>query len=158
MGCSVSNGSGSLLFHFSARNLRNRRAYIHVRSLRATSKALTFDPARLSALTHLEELSIDLKTEGLLTQQPFLKLLCRHISSSISDHKLTILTLTSLPRIDIPLLRLISGFSLLVDLHLSTTERLDFSCCWICLEESMGLTIHSPVPDMFLDSTCMAVR
>ncbi|KAJ6607502.1 hypothetical protein B0H10DRAFT_552166 [Mycena sp. CBHHK59/15] len=128
-----------------------------IRSLRAPSKALTLDPVPLAALTHLQELSIDLEAEGLATQHSILK----HLLSPITNasHNLTLLALTSLPRIDIPLLRLIADcFPYLVDLYLSCTERLDFSCCWNCCGESLGLTIHSPVPDMFSDSTDMAVR
>ncbi|KAJ7043589.1 hypothetical protein C8F04DRAFT_912922, partial [Mycena alexandri] len=124
-----------------------------VRSLRASSKTLydRFHSARLAALTHLEELSVDLATEGLNTQKPFLKLIDK------ASHKLTMLTLTSLPCIDIPLLRLIAGtFPYLIDLYLSCTERLEFHC-WSCYEESLSRTIHSPIPDMFFDCRAMAI-
>ncbi|KAJ7180646.1 hypothetical protein C8R46DRAFT_861599, partial [Mycena filopes] len=124
-----------------------------VRSLRASSKTLydRFYSARLAALTHLEELSIDLATEGLNTQKPVLKLIDK------ASPKLTMLTLTSLPCIDIPLLHLIADtFPCLVDLYLSCTERLEFHC-WSCYEESLGRTMHSPVPDMFSDSRAMAL-
>ncbi|KAJ7765410.1 hypothetical protein DFH07DRAFT_363684 [Mycena maculata] len=142
--------------------------FVWVRSLRAASQTLIpalkshpIAPSHSESLavlsTHLQELSIDLDSEGFVTQHPFLQLLCRHLLPHNTFHKLTMLTLTSLPRIDIPLLRLIAGsFPLLVDLYLSSTERLDFHC-WHCYEESLGLTIHSPVPDMFSDSRAMAV-
>jgi hypothetical protein len=111
-----------------------------------------FHSARLAALTHLEELSVDLATEGLNTEKPFLKIIDK------ASHKLTMLTLTSLPCIDIPLLRLIAGtFPCLIDLHLSCTERREFHC-WSCYEESLGRRIHSSIPDIFYDSRAMAVR
>ncbi|KAF7356609.1 Deacetylase sirtuin-type domain-containing protein [Mycena venus] len=125
-----------------------------VRSLRTSSKTLMgrFHSARLAALSHLEELSVDLATEGLITQKPFLKLI--HNASA----KLTMLTLTSLPCVDIPLLRLISAtFPCLLDLYLSCTERLELHCCWSCYEESLGRTTHSPIPDMFSSCTEMAI-
>lgn len=110
-----------------------------------------FHSARLAALTHLEKLVVDFATEGLTTQKLALKLIAQ------ASRKLTNLTLTSLPRIDIPLLRLIADtFPCLVDLHLSCTERLDFHC-WNCYEESLGCTTHSPVPGMFYDTRDMAV-
>ncbi|KAJ7334108.1 hypothetical protein DFH08DRAFT_750201, partial [Mycena albidolilacea] len=124
-----------------------------VRSLRATSRTLMgrFHSARLAALTHLEELSVDLAPEGLATQKPLLKLIDK------ASHKLTTLTLTSLPCVDIPLLRLIAAtFPCLLDLYLSCTERLEFHC-WSCYEESLGQTTHSPIPDMFSDSRNMAI-
>ncbi|KAJ6581478.1 hypothetical protein B0H19DRAFT_508151 [Mycena capillaripes] len=124
-----------------------------IRSLRASSKTLMnrFHSARLAALTHLEELSIDLATEGLVTQKPFLKIIEK------ASPKLTMLTLTSLPYIDIALLRLIASTfpSCLTDLYLSCTERLEFHC-WDCYAESLGRTIHSPIPDMFSDCRNMA--
>ncbi|KAJ7252787.1 hypothetical protein B0H12DRAFT_611720 [Mycena haematopus] len=125
----------------------NGECFTWVRSLRAPSKTLMgrFHSARLAALTHLEELSLDLATEGLITQKPFLKLI------NNASPKLTMLTLSSLPCIDIPLLRLITAtFPCLFDLYLSCTERLEFHC-WSCYEESLGRTIHSPIPDMFSD-------
>ncbi|KAJ7668327.1 hypothetical protein B0H17DRAFT_222001 [Mycena rosella] len=136
-----------------------------VRSLRASSKTLAFHSDQLAALTNLQELSLDLGTEGLFTQHPILKQIFRYLLSGSSpinninpSHTLTVLTLTSLPRIDIPLLRLITdSFPRLVDLHLSCTERLDLHCCWCCYEESFGITIHSPVPDMFSRSRDMAI-
>ncbi|KAJ7504404.1 hypothetical protein B0H11DRAFT_515485 [Mycena galericulata] len=148
----------------------SRPAITWLRSLRAASQtlvpALTNHPihpsqsANLAILTHLQELSIDLQTEGFVTQHPFLKLVCRHLLYFLPDntpHKLTMLTLTAIPRIDIPLLRLIANsFPCLLDLFLSSTERLDFHC-WSCYEESLGLTAHSPVPDMFSCSRAMAV-
>ncbi|KAJ6591596.1 hypothetical protein DFH09DRAFT_179185, partial [Mycena vulgaris] len=141
---------------------RTGECFTWVRSLRASSTTLTFHSAqRLAALTHLQELSVDLRTEGLFTQQPVLKRICRDLLSSSThnaSHTLTMLTLTSLPRIDIPLLRLIAiSFPRLFDLHLGCTERLDLHCCWSCYEESLGVTIHSPVPDMFSRSRDMAV-
>ncbi|KAJ7155396.1 hypothetical protein C8R43DRAFT_884454 [Mycena crocata] len=130
-----------------------------IRSLCAPSKTLLFHSAQLGALTHLETLSIDLYSEGLVTQHPCLKRICLELLSSPienASHKLTMLTLTSLPHLDVPLLRLIgNNFPCLIDLHLSCTERLDLTCCWHCYEESLGLTIHSPIPEVYPDSTAM---
>ncbi|KAJ7091348.1 hypothetical protein B0H15DRAFT_977221, partial [Mycena belliarum] len=149
----------------SAEKQIGENCFSWVRTLRASSKTLTFHSAQLSALNYLQELSVDLSTEGLRSQLPILKRICLALLSCCSSvdninasHTLTILTLTSLPRIDIPLLRLIAeSFPRLVDLHLSCTERLDLHCCWLCYEESLGVTVHSPVPEMFSHSRDMAV-
>ncbi|KAJ6518788.1 hypothetical protein C8R45DRAFT_779375, partial [Mycena sanguinolenta] len=131
----------------------NGECFTWVRSLRAPSKTLMgrFHSARLTALTHLEELSVDLASEGFITQKHFLKLI------DIASPKLTVFTLTSLPCIDIPLLRLVAAtFPCLIDIYLSCTERLEFHC-WSCYEESLGRTTHSPIPDIFSDSRGMAI-
>ncbi|KAF8880193.1 hypothetical protein BD779DRAFT_1676064 [Infundibulicybe gibba] len=94
----------------------------------------------------LRSLDVQFAQEGLSTQHARLTLLVKNIIAT----NLTSLTLSSLPRIDIPLLRLIvKSFPRLVNLHLSCTERLDFNCCWVCFEDSLGCTIHSPVPDSY---------
>ncbi|KAJ7623238.1 hypothetical protein FB45DRAFT_925014 [Roridomyces roridus] len=140
--------------------LHSHESFTWVRSLRASSQTLI--PAvnnpgaatSIALLTRLEELSVDLEAEGFVTQQPFLKLLCKHIHSSC---QLTVLVLTSLPRIDIPLLRMIvESFPHLVELHLSSSERLDLHC-WDCYQDSLELTLHSPIPDMFSDPKSMAI-
>lgn len=132
------------------------------RTLWTASKSIVFEPARLGSLTHLQELSISFENEGLSTQNPVFKLFCQHLLSSALDnasHKLTCLTLTSLPRIDTSILRLIArSFPCLLDLYLSCTERLDFaSCCWGCAIDSLECTIHSPIPGIFLDENALAV-
>ncbi|KAF7370611.1 Deacetylase sirtuin-type domain-containing protein [Mycena sanguinolenta] len=131
----------------------NGECFTWVRSLRAPSKTLMgrFHSAQLAALTYLEELFVDLASEGFTTQKHFLKLI------NNASPKLTVLALTSLPCIDIPLLRLIAtAFPCLLDLYLSCTERLEFHC-WSCYEESLGRTIHSPIPGIFSDSRGMAI-
>ncbi|KAK7012227.1 deacetylase sirtuin-type domain-containing protein [Favolaschia claudopus] len=127
-------------------------SFTWVKSIRASSKTLMgrYHSARLAALTHLDELSIDLATEGLITQKPFLKLI------DSASPRLTMLTLTSLPCIDMQLLKFIAAtFPCLLDLYLSCTERLHFHC-WSCYEESLGRTTHSPIPDVFSSATHMA--
>lgn len=133
------------------------RAYINSRSLCASSKILSYKPKALCLLTHLQYLSIDLAQEGLSTQHPRLKILFAFLEFGASA-SLTSLTLSSLPRIDALLLQLIaSSFPRLTDLYLSCTERLEFSCCWTCFEDSLGCTIHSPIPDNYIDVQQLAV-
>ncbi|KIM88111.1 hypothetical protein PILCRDRAFT_814013 [Piloderma croceum F 1598] len=68
------------------------------------------------------------------------------------------LTLTSLSRIDVPLLKIISTrFRHLIKLSLSCTELLDLNCCWACLADSASSIMHSPIPDMFPTSKDLAV-
>ncbi|KAJ7066608.1 hypothetical protein C8F01DRAFT_709812 [Mycena amicta] len=136
----------------SLANNTHRDCYTWVRSLIATSRALIgpFQLAHLSVLPHLEQLSIDFATDGLATQKFAMQLLDE------APRNLTILVLTSLPSINIPLLRSIAfRFPFLVRLQLSAIERLEYHC-WNCYEESLGCTIHSPIPSMFSDVEHMA--
>lgn len=128
------------------------------RSLCASSRILSYKPTRLGYLTNLHTLSIDFAQEGLSTQHPRIKSLIENFDLASISLKLTSLTLSNLPRIDIVLLRLIAAsFPRLTDLYLSCTERLEFGCCWSCFEDSLGCTIHSPIPDDYLDVSDMAV-
>lgn len=129
------------------------------RSLCASSRILSHQPSRLSFLTHLRMLSIDLAQEGLSTQHPCLKALFTQFKLANAGFNMTSLTLSNLPRIDVVLLRLIAKvFPRLTDLYLSCTERLEFGCCWPCFEDSLGCTIHSPIPDDYSAIEDMAVR
>jgi hypothetical protein len=127
------------------------------RSLCTSSKILSYKPKVLVSLTALQYLSIDLAQEGLSTQHPRLKALLGYLEAGASTSLIT-LTLSSLPRIDALLLKLIAmSFPRLTDLYLSCTERLEFNCCWSCFEDSLGCTIHSPIPNDYIDFAEMAV-
>jgi hypothetical protein len=133
-------------------------AYINARSLCTSSRILSHRPRILISLTQLQFLSIDLAQEGLSTQHPRLQTLLGHLESGARAN-LTSLTLSCLPRIDVLLLRLIAkSFPRLTNLYLSCTERLEFTCCWTCFEDSLGCTIHSPIPDDYGNVAELAVR
>ncbi|KAI6167295.1 hypothetical protein EDD17DRAFT_1469258 [Pisolithus thermaeus] len=69
---------------------------------------------------------------------------------SVLASRLTSLKMTSLWRIDVDLLGAVAKtFPALTDLHLSCSENLDTSCCWLCYEESSIAVIHSPIPDHY---------
>ncbi|KAF9460534.1 hypothetical protein BDZ94DRAFT_1283902 [Collybia nuda] len=127
------------------------------RSLCASSKILSYNPTRLNYLNNLHTLSIDFAQEGLSTQHPCIKSLLENLELASISLKLTSLTLSNLPRIDVVLLKLIArSFPRLMDLYLSCTERLEFSCCWSCFEDSLGCTIHSPIPDDYFEVSDLA--
>lgn len=129
-----------------------------LRVLYASPKVLLSKPTHLPRLTKLRVLSLDLASEGLSTQHPSLSSLFRQLGSSNSAFNLTSLTLSNLPRIDIPLLRLLANtFLNLTNLDLCCTERLEFSCCWVCFEDSLSCTAHSPIPEEYADFKDMAV-
>lgn len=134
--------------------------YMRIYALRHTlSRHIVTIPAVtlkvLNPFHNLRSLSINFEYEGLATQHTYIKLL---LNPSAPD-RLESLTLSSLPRIDIPLLKIISArFPHLRALRLSCTERLHRSCCWVCFEESASGVVHSPVPDMFATPGDLAVR
>ncbi|TFK39469.1 hypothetical protein BDQ12DRAFT_734830 [Crucibulum laeve] len=124
-----------------------------IRSLCSSSSIISPNPERLSSLTHLEVLSIDFQPEGLSTQHPRLKMLFHYLGTNTN---LTSLILSTLPRIDVKTLQLIAEtFPRLVDLYLSCTERLQLDCCWICFEDSLSCTGHSPIPDEYTSAEAL---
>lgn len=124
------------------------------RSISFPSFALTPTPVDLLGFTLVSSLSIDFSHEGLVTQQPVVSRLFERINST----QLTSLTLTALPRIDVPLLKLIARtVPHLTTLAISSIERLDSACCEDCFYESASRVIHSPVPDMFAEVGGLAV-
>ncbi|EJF64087.1 hypothetical protein DICSQDRAFT_144783 [Dichomitus squalens LYAD-421 SS1] len=116
-----------------------------VRKMRVAASDVQSNMDALSSFGSLRSLEIDFSSDGLSTQKTRCSLLFKSLTAD-----LTVLKLTSLPRIDTALLSLVaSRFPSLTTLELSSTERLDKECCWLCFEESSSCTIHSPVPDVF---------
>jgi hypothetical protein len=123
------------------------------RSIRIKSSILATRFVYLDAFLHLRSLSI-VFSEGLATQHTCAK----RIFDRSFPFRLESLTLTCLSRIDVPLLNIIATrFPRLISLVLSCTQRLDFKCCWACLEDSASSILHSPIPDMFSTSDDLAV-
>ncbi|TRM65393.1 hypothetical protein BD626DRAFT_398678 [Schizophyllum amplum] len=114
---------------------------------------------RLSSLTRLRQLSLEFSKEGLSTQHTRLRLIVNNLTARMLNgayDKLTALTLTSMPRIDVSMLLLISKhFPLLVDLYISCTERLEDA--WWSFVDSASCTIHSPIPHVFADVEHLAI-
>ncbi|KAF7308536.1 Deacetylase sirtuin-type domain-containing protein [Mycena chlorophos] len=136
----------------SLANNYTRDCYNWVRCLTTTSNALIgpYQLANLAIFPQLQELALDFASDGLATQKFTLQLLDE------APRMLTVLRLSSLPSITLPLLRSVaSRFPFLARLHLSATERLEYHC-WDCYEESLGCTIHSPIPGVFSDVEHMA--
>ncbi|GLB43351.1 hypothetical protein LshimejAT787_1302520 [Lyophyllum shimeji] len=132
-------------------------SFAWVKSLTASSNVLSYKPIRLSYLSYLRVLSIDLAREGLSTQHPLLSSLFSYLEPTNACPNLTSLKLSNLPRVDVLLLRLIAKqFPRLTDLYLSCTERIAFECCWACFEDSLSCTTHSPIPDNYSDAATMA--
>ncbi|KAG7444473.1 uncharacterized protein BT62DRAFT_971188 [Guyanagaster necrorhizus] len=129
-------------------------AFSWVRTVHAPSGILSAQPhaSQLCYLTNLNELSINCNHEGFSTYQQRFKLICVNLTSCSPIMTLTTLTLTALPRIETRMLQRIAlSFPSIVNLYLSCTERLNFSHCWCCLEDSLTCTMHSPVPERYLE-------
>ncbi|KAK0203095.1 hypothetical protein DFS33DRAFT_1240911, partial [Desarmillaria ectypa] len=129
-------------------------AFSWIRTVHAPSGILSAQPyaSQLCFLTNINELSINCNHEGFSTYQQRFKLICTNLTSCSPVMSLTTLTLTALPRIETNLLqRIAQSFPSIVNLYLSCTERLNFSHCWYCLEDSLTCTMHSPVPERFLE-------
>ena len=125
-----------------------------LRTLKSPSSVLA--RSSFAFLTNLRTLSVDFDDQGLVTQN---HVLLRIFHNLDQIRQLTTLSLTSLPRIDIGLLRLLARtFPALTNLVLSSTERLDCSCCAHCLLDSASCMIHSPIPDMFAEVSGLAVN
>ncbi|KAF8159863.1 hypothetical protein B0H34DRAFT_421007 [Crassisporium funariophilum] len=130
-----------------------------VRSLYASSDVLASAPESvLVCLTMLKELWIDFSREGMMTDRPLLKLLFNDFANSGGASNVTSLTVTSLPRLDVYLLKIVAqAFPCLADLRLSCTDCLILDCCPCCYEDSLTRTFHSPIPDIHPDVEDLAV-
>ncbi|KAH7885790.1 hypothetical protein F5I97DRAFT_2022834 [Phlebopus sp. FC_14] len=102
---------------------------------------------------------ISFGTDGRSTQKTRLtRILERHLAAHIMPH-LTSLTLTKLWRIDISLLSMVAkAFPMLKTLHVSCSEHLDVSCCWVCFEDSSTAVIHSPIPNYFSSASKLSTE
>ncbi|KIY63999.1 hypothetical protein CYLTODRAFT_457608 [Cylindrobasidium torrendii FP15055 ss-10] len=128
-----------------------------IRNLSARSGALASNTHRLHYLGSLHSLVINFDKEGLSTQQTALNRIVNNLPHSLAT-RLKSLTFTSLARVDVPLLTAVANkFSSVDDLHLSCAERVDFSHCWYCLQESLEACAHSPVGPQFCSADHMAV-
>ncbi|KIY53011.1 hypothetical protein FISHEDRAFT_34248 [Fistulina hepatica ATCC 64428] len=125
----------------------------HASALDWTSVSLS---RRLNFFRQLKRLSTDFYREGLSTQHDRLKLILNTLNARALSC-LCVLTLTSLPRTDPKMLRLIAQtLPGLEELYLSCIERLDFNSPWYCLQESLSCTIHSPIPSVCCDHLRLA--
>ncbi|KIL65602.1 hypothetical protein M378DRAFT_1038098 [Amanita muscaria Koide BX008] len=141
----------------SSSKQNNKGGFVWVKSICASSRDLMYAPGKLGSFIRLQTLSLDFYHEGLSTQKTRILQLCHNLSPAAFLY-LTSLTVTHLPGIDTTTLRLIANaFPELLDLYLSCAERLEYSCCWYCYEDSLEGTIHSPIPGMFSSATSLAV-
>ncbi|CAL1715238.1 unnamed protein product [Somion occarium] len=123
-----------------------------VRVLNCISVSLFSGLSNLLCFHNLREVHIDFSPEGLHTQQTCARKIFKYLPA-----KLTALELSYLPKIDVDLLsRIALKFPMLKALKLSCSERLINDCCWECYEESSSCTIHSPIPDIYIDADDMA--
>lgn len=117
---------------------------MHDSNLECSSKTITSEIDQLSNFDRLRVVEIEFSPDGLKTQFTRIKMIFKHLSPNITE-----LRLTWLPCIDINLLSMIAArFTALETLDLTCAERLDEECCWLCYEESLSRTVHSPVPDV----------
>lgn len=108
----------------------------------------------LASFVSLRSLEMDFSSDGLSTQMTRCSLIFNQLTAG-----LTVLKLTYLPRIDTALLaQVASRFPSLATLELSSAERLDEECCWLCFQESSSCILHSPIPDFFPSVEALAVR
>ncbi|THH32476.1 hypothetical protein EUX98_g1741 [Antrodiella citrinella] len=118
------------------------------RSLESVSIVVFSQLDNLAAFTNFSSVEIDMSPEGLSTQHTFIKYLFKHLPAGLLH-----LTLSFLPRVDTALLSRISEkFLNLQTLQLTCTERLVDDCCWDCYEEASTCTVHSPIPDVYVDA------
>lgn len=135
--------------------LRIYATLVH-RNLKSTVYILTTSPASLSLFSSLFSLTVDCSSEGLASQHDRFRLLFRFVPVFSS---LARLKLTHVPRIGAPLLKSISSnFPALTHLSISSLERLDYTCCWSCFEESASTIRHSPIPEVYETAENLAVR
>ncbi|KAH7924307.1 hypothetical protein BV22DRAFT_1196038 [Leucogyrophana mollusca] len=161
----ASTSSIKAWINMHASMISNRRTFedvgLHcVKSLSSTSyvayEILRRQPAEV--FKNLRHLSLSFGEDGRSTQKNRVNAIFPATAgiNTWFPCQLTSLALTALWRIDVPLLQTISGaMPSLATLHLSCSEHLDVSCCWLCFEESSSVVIHSPIPNHFANVSCL---
>ncbi|KIO03338.1 hypothetical protein M404DRAFT_27013 [Pisolithus tinctorius Marx 270] len=118
-----------------------------VKHLFVVPEALTTSRWKPDLFRDLRSLHISLADSGSRTQGSILNRISGNPTFATVASRLSSLTITSLWRIGVDLLSMVAGiFPALTDLHLSSSENLDTSCCWLCYEESSAAVTHSPIP------------
>ncbi|KDR67617.1 hypothetical protein GALMADRAFT_231803 [Galerina marginata CBS 339.88] len=131
--------------------------YFWVRSLSSPSFLIVSNAKDLNFLTHLKDFCIDFSHSSVVLQRSSLDHLFKALTAQLITKNLTSLMLTSVPRIDIHLLGLVAkSFPGLTNIHLSSIEALDMTCCPNCYEDSLTRIFHSPIPDIYQDITSLA--
>ena len=133
-------------------------------------------PEDLLNFSQLQSLTLDFGSEGLNTQFDCVQKLFGVFSSSLESpsnvseifersfshgitQSLKKLTISKLPCVNQHLLKKIAcTFPNLVSLDLESTSRLELNCCSACYEDSLSLTMHSPVTRKFRSTEDIAVR
>lgn len=110
----------------------------------------------IGSFVNLQVLKVSFTLEGLSTQDSVVRRLLD--SFSRSGPNIRKLTLTEIPRIDSKLLDSVSlTFPQLQSLEMESSRRIDFDCCTVCLEDSLGYMRHSPIPDYYANAEKLAV-
>lgn len=123
-----------------------------IRNLSIAPVVINSTRLKFKLFPNLRSLKLSLATTGGATQKDQLIRLYDNPLAPMTMLHMTSLTLTSLSRIDALLLNIVGKtFPMLMNLHLSCSENLDMSCCWICFEESSTALIHSPIPNYYAD-------
>ena len=134
-----------------------RNILIASRSLSTTSMALSSSRWQPELFLNLRSLHVSLSTVGSLTQNRVVGQILEPLGS-LSLSRMTSLKFTSLWHIDVPLIRMVARlFPMLTTLHLSCSESLDVSCCWICFEASSLAVTHSPIPNHYVNVSTLTV-
>ena len=127
------------------------------RNLSTTSMALASSRWQPELFPNLCSLHVSLSTVGSLTQNRVVGQILEPLGS-LSLSRMTSLKFTSLWHIDVPLIRMVARlFPMLTTLHLSCSESLDVSCCWICFEASSLAVTHSPIPNHYVNVSTLTV-
>jgi hypothetical protein len=137
MACTTGHGE-----YMRKPRIASRVGHAHTRAssiLACRSSVSSTNIQKFSYLVNLE-IDFDLEHQGSLHKRvnTLIKTLPRTLVS---------LKLSCLPRIDLHLLDAIAtSLPALKTLGASCTERLDWTGCWGCLEESTQLVVHSSIP------------
>ncbi|KAI6010912.1 hypothetical protein F5J12DRAFT_781878 [Pisolithus orientalis] len=148
--CSKKQLISHTLMHYSVTFRSSPHVYAGfdwVKHLFVVPEALTTSRWKPDLFWDLRSLHISLADSGSRTQGSILNRISGKPTFATVASRLSSLTITSLWRIGVDLLSMVARiFPALTDLHLSSSENLDTSCCWLCYEESSAAVTHSPIP------------
>ncbi|KLO19095.1 hypothetical protein SCHPADRAFT_865708 [Schizopora paradoxa] len=118
-------------------------------NLLATAEAITNPPVSLLSFHALHYVQVTFFRYSVIMQHQTIHAIIKSLPTTLAA-----LVFEDLADIELGALAAIGArFPSLTRLELSCVERLDDSCCWSCFEESSSAVWHSPIPDIFSNTS-----
>ncbi|KAF4619133.1 hypothetical protein D9613_005569 [Agrocybe pediades] len=130
--------------------------YVWVRSMRSPLPVIPAIIEDLAMLTNLETINVDVDDMKPMFQ-------CTHIDNLFASFRkaemaanIGSLTLKTVPRVDTQLLTFVAQqLPRLIQLQIFSANAIEMECCVNCYKDSLSTISHSPIPDVFCDTSSL---